>query len=89
MPRRPPVSRKACPNPKCALHGQFGEGLRPHSALKFGREMRTPAMQAGLTTKALTFREIFTSSVMMSRSSVLSLVPDVAPTSAEQSRKAA
>ena len=35
--------------------------LRPHRALKFGREVRTPAMQAGLTKKRLTFRDIFTS----------------------------
>ena len=28
-------------------------------ALKFGREMRTPAIQAGLTTRRLTLREIF------------------------------
>ena len=34
---------------------------RPHRALKFGREMRTPAMQAGLTTRRLTYREIFCS----------------------------
>ena len=27
----------------------------PHGALKFGREIRTPAMQAGLTTRRLTF----------------------------------
>ena len=33
--------------------------VRPHRALKFGREVRTPAMQAGLTTRRLTFREIF------------------------------
>ena len=35
--------------------------LRPHRALKFGREVRTPAMQAGLTKKRLTFRDVFTS----------------------------
>ncbi len=35
--------------------------LRPHRALKFGHEFRTPAMQAGLTSRRLTFREIFTS----------------------------
>ena len=35
--------------------------LRPHRALKFGPETRTPAMQAGLTTKRLTFREVFIS----------------------------
>jgi transposase-like protein/IS1 family transposase len=35
--------------------------LRPHRSLKFGREVRTPAMQAGLTKKRLTFRDIFLS----------------------------
>jgi len=34
--------------------------VRPHSALKFGDETRTPAMQAGLVKKQLSFREIFT-----------------------------
>ena len=33
--------------------------VRPHRALKFGRDIRTPAMQAGLTGRRLTFREIF------------------------------
>ena len=33
--------------------------VRPHGALKFGREIRTPAMQAGLTTRRLTFGDIF------------------------------
>jgi transposase-like protein/IS1 family transposase len=37
--------------------------VRPHRALKFGREVRTPAMQAGLTTRRLTFREIFSSTM--------------------------
>ncbi len=35
--------------------------VRPHRALKFGREVRTPARQAGLTRRALTLREIFSS----------------------------
>jgi len=33
--------------------------IRPHSALKFGREVRTPAMQAGLVSRRLSFREVF------------------------------
>jgi IS1 family transposase len=33
--------------------------VRPHRALKFGREVRTPAMQAGLVSKRLSLREIF------------------------------
>ncbi len=34
--------------------------IRPHRALKFGPEVRTPAMQAGLVAKRLTFRDVFT-----------------------------
>jgi hypothetical protein len=41
--------------------------LRPHRALKFGREVRTPAMQAGLTKKRLTFRDVFLSMPKFSR----------------------
>jgi hypothetical protein len=33
--------------------------MRPHRALKFGGEVRTPAMQAGPTTRRLTLKEIF------------------------------
>ena len=39
------------------IHDNF---LRPHSALRFGKVTRAPAMQAGLTTKRLSFRDIFT-----------------------------
>ena len=34
--------------------------IRPHSALKFGRETRTPAMQAGLVSTRLHWSDIFT-----------------------------
>ena len=37
--------------------------LRPHRALKFGETLRTPAMQAGLAKKRLSFRDVFTSQV--------------------------
>jgi len=33
--------------------------IRPHSSLRFGQVTRTPAMQAGLFDRPLTFREIF------------------------------
>ena len=33
--------------------------IRPHRGLKFGRETRTPAMQAGLTSRQLTWRDVF------------------------------
>ena len=35
--------------------------VRPHGAVKFGRETRTPAMPAGLATRRLTLRDIFVS----------------------------
>jgi IS1 family transposase len=41
--------------------------LRPHLALKFGRQVRTPAVQAGLTKKRLTFRDVFPSSPTLLR----------------------
>jgi len=34
--------------------------IRPHRGLKFGKEIRTPAMQAGLASCQLTLRQIFT-----------------------------
>jgi transposase-like protein/IS1 family transposase len=39
--------------------------VRPHRALKFGREVRTPAMQAGLTNRSLTLRDIFSSRMFL------------------------
>ena len=33
--------------------------VRPHMALRFGPEVRTPAMQAGLVGRKLTFRDVF------------------------------
>jgi IS1 family transposase len=35
--------------------------MRPHRALRFGKVVRTPAMQAGLTTCKLSFRHVFLS----------------------------
>ena len=35
--------------------------VRPHRALKFDKTLRTPAMQAGLTKRGLSFRDVFTS----------------------------
>jgi IS1 family transposase len=39
--------------------------VRPHRALRFGREVRTPARQAGLTQRGLTLREIFSSTLLL------------------------
>ena len=38
------------------IHYNF---MRPHSALRFGAEVRTLAMQAGLAGKKLCFRDVF------------------------------
>ena len=35
--------------------------IRPHRALEFGKETRTPAMQAGLAKRLVTFRDVFCS----------------------------
>jgi hypothetical protein len=56
--------------------------VRPHRALKFGGEVRTPAMQAGLTTRRLRSGEGFpptmllwlSEKVMFGQSTVLVLV---------------
>jgi IS1 family transposase len=37
----------------------FYNFIRPHRALKFGKNTRTPAMQAGLVSRRLRFRDIF------------------------------
>ena len=39
--------------------------VRPHRVLKFGGEVRTPAIQAGLTKRRLTLREIFSSTIAL------------------------
>ncbi len=43
-----------------ALLATYYNFVRPHMALKFGKTLRTPAMQAGLAKKRLSFREVFT-----------------------------
>ena len=54
--------------------------VRPHRALKFGREVRTPAMQAGLTRRGLTLREIFSSRmVFLASKNVLFALFDSVP----------
>jgi hypothetical protein len=42
--------------------------VRPHRALEFGSEVRTPAMQMGLTSRRLTLREIFSSAMTFVKS---------------------
>ena len=54
--------------------------IRPHRALKFGPAVRTPAMQAGLTRRRLTLREIFSSRIVLRGSkNVLFALFDLAP----------
>ena len=48
--------------------------VRPHRALKFGRDVRTPAIQAGLTRRRLTLREIFTSEMVFLASGEIVIV---------------
>ncbi len=52
--------RKDLLDDNLALQMCYYNFTRPHSALKFGDETRTPAMQAGLVKKPLSFRGIFT-----------------------------
>ena len=50
--------------------------VRPHRALKLGQQVRTPAQQPGLTERALTLREIFSSRlpfVVVSRNVIFAL----------------
>jgi transposase-like protein/IS1 family transposase len=54
--------------------------VRRHLALKFGREVKTPAWQAGLTNRTLTLREIFSSRLLFLRSkNILFVLFDSAP----------
>jgi hypothetical protein len=54
--------------------------IRPHGALKFGREVRTPAMQAGLTRRQLMFREIFEAGIaFLASKNVLFVLFDSVP----------
>ncbi len=50
------------PFDKDRLHpvGRQCAAIRPHRALKVGKQILTPAIQAGLLLKRLTFRDIFT-----------------------------
>jgi transposase-like protein/IS1 family transposase len=41
--------------------------VRPHAALRFGDEVRTPAMQAGLVARKLSLRDTFTARIAPSR----------------------
>ena len=48
--------------------------IRTHMALKFGTMYKTPAMQAGLTDRPLTFRMIFMAEAVGRRFFVITVV---------------
>ena len=57
--------------------------VRLDGALKFGRETRTSAMQAGLATRRLTFREVFAClppSLLVNIGAITCAVPSRLPT---------
>ena len=59
--------------------------VRPHGGLKFGGETRTPAMQAGLAARRVTFREVFVGQppsllVLVSVGAITCAVPSRLPT---------
>ena len=53
------------------LFRTFYNFVRPHSALRFGRVTRTPAMQAGLAAKQFNFRDIFTARYAVARFAIV------------------
>ena len=55
--------------------------LRPHRALKFGPEIRTPAMQAGLIDRRLSFRDVFGPSAVSGPRAVVLWLPIQPPAS--------
>ena len=60
--RRRSTSHARCADPLCEhveLLRCYYNFVRPHRALRFGRETRTPAMQAGLVSQPLTWSDIF------------------------------
>src|SRR5499426_2023907 len=61
--------------------------IRPHRALKFGREVRTPAMQADLINRALTLREVFSSKMVFLALKNVIVVFEVAPSVSVAARR--
>ena len=77
------LSRRSPCHARCAEHLEdhlelfrcYYNFIRPHRGLKFGQEMRTPAMQVGLVKRRLSFREIFTSAAVIFRLVLIVLEP--------------
>ena len=57
-PHPTPPAVHPTPGPGSCPH-RYYSFIRPHGSLRFGRKTRTPAQQAGLTTRRLTWRDIF------------------------------
>jgi IS1 family transposase len=57
--------RRECLEDHIELFRCYYNFIRPHRALKFGREVRTPAMQAGLAKGQLRLRDIFSSTMFL------------------------
>ncbi|TAH39436.1 MAG: hypothetical protein EYC70_01230 [Planctomycetota bacterium] len=91
LARRSPCHARSCPHldAQLGLFQCFYNFCRPHSALRFGREMRTPAQQAGLASHRLTWREIFAEVDLGTDSSRLLIGPWRAPRLGPQDRMAA
>ncbi len=49
--------------------------IRPHRALKFGRVTRTPAKQAGLVRRRLSFRDVFLSPTSCLSTKIIPFAP--------------
>ena len=45
--------------------------VRLHGALRFGTQVRTPAMQAGLVVRKLSLRDVFSARIVPSRFAVV------------------
>ena len=56
---------KRCLKEQFELFQCYYNFIRPHSALRFGSEVRTPAKQAGLVLRNLCFRDVFSLSLAL------------------------
>ena len=75
LQRRSPAHARSgqCLDGQLELLRCYYNFIRPHLGLKFGPEVRTPAMQADLVNRKLTFRDVF-AAVAAFLSSVVALI---------------
>jgi transposase-like protein/IS1 family transposase len=78
---------KQCLEDHIELFRCYYNFIRPHRALKFGREVRTPAMQAELINRALTLREVFSSKMVFLALKNVIFVFEVAPSVSMAARR--